>query len=66
MLIQGQGKSSQVSVKKLNMRKSRTISFDLIGQDINMDIQLKRATGFRMKSKCFQKRKIYIYIFALV
>ena len=52
MVTQGEGKGTQIAVKKLNLRRARQTSFRLIGhQAVNMDIQLKRHTGFRNKSK---------------
>ena len=43
---------TKISVKKLILKRSRKISFKLIGhQDINVDLQLKKETGFRTKSR---------------
>ena len=43
------------SVKKQKLKSTRKISFWLSGQEVvNMDLQIKRETGFRTKSRLLQ------------
>ena len=65
-LIQGEGKDTHISVKKLILKRSRKISFKLTGQQaINVDLQLKKETGFRTKSRFEYNFRIQTYIFCM-
>ena len=46
---------ANTSVKKQKLKSARKISFWLSGQEVvNMDLQIKRETGFRTKSRLLQ------------
>ena len=50
---------ANTSVKKQKLKSTRKISFWLSGQEVvNMDLQIKRETGFRTKSSFFFTSKI--------
>ena len=53
--FQGEGNGIYSAAKKMDLKRPRKISFGLMGYETVMfDVQLKKRTGFRTKSRSIQ------------